>query len=54
MEEEELERRVKREGGNHKRIIVVDFEYAGANPRGFDIGQFSLLALLFDVLIRVV
>ncbi|GAA6009950.1 hypothetical protein JCM11491_000877 [Sporobolomyces phaffii] len=35
----ELERRVKREGGNHKRIIVVDFEYAGANPRGFDIAN---------------
>lgn len=48
-EEEELERRVKREGGNHKRIIVVDFEYAGANPRGFDIGQFSLsLTSLFS------
>jgi len=39
QEEEELERMVKREGGNHKRIIVVDFEYAGANPRGFDIGK---------------
>ncbi|GAA5879239.1 hypothetical protein JCM16303_003129 [Sporobolomyces ruberrimus] len=38
-EEEELERKIKREGGNHKRIIVVDFEYAGANPRGFDIAN---------------
>ncbi|GAA5901751.1 uncharacterized protein JCM6883_000382 [Sporobolomyces salmoneus] len=38
-EEEELEKRVKREGGNQKRIIVVDFEYAGANPRGFDIAN---------------
>jgi len=44
QEEEELERMVKREGGNHKRIIVVDFEYAGANPRGFDIGE-SISAL---------
>ncbi|GAA5936832.1 uncharacterized protein JCM15063_000074 [Sporobolomyces koalae] len=39
LEEQELEQRVKREGGNHKRIIVVDFEYAGANPRAFDIAN---------------
>jgi thiamine kinase-like enzyme len=23
----------------HQKIIVVDFEYASANPRGFDIGE---------------
>ncbi|GAA5900427.1 hypothetical protein JCM5296_001423 [Sporobolomyces johnsonii] len=37
--EEELERAARRQGGSHKRIIVVDFEYAGANPRGFDIAN---------------
>ncbi|GAA5951392.1 hypothetical protein JCM21900_004395 [Sporobolomyces salmonicolor] len=37
--EEELERVARRQGGSHKRIIVVDFEYAGANPRGFDIAN---------------
>ncbi|GAA5821401.1 hypothetical protein JCM10212_000283 [Sporobolomyces blumeae] len=39
-EEKELVAKIKREGGGqHKRIIVVDFEYAGANPRGFDIAN---------------
>lgn len=39
-EEEEIERTARREGGAHRRIVVIDFEYAGANPRGFDIGEF--------------
>ncbi|BGP05409.1 hypothetical protein JCM10049v2_001215 [Rhodotorula toruloides] len=38
-DEEELERAAIREGGAHRRLIVVDFEYAGANPRGFDIAN---------------
>ncbi|GAA5884972.1 hypothetical protein JCM6882_007176 [Rhodosporidiobolus microsporus] len=38
-EEEEIERQARREGGAHRRLIVVDFEYAGANPRGFDIAN---------------
>ncbi|GAA6000573.1 hypothetical protein JCM10207_004557 [Rhodosporidiobolus poonsookiae] len=38
-EEEEIERQAKREGGAHRRLIVVDFEYAGKNPRGFDIAN---------------
>ncbi|GAA6049438.1 hypothetical protein JCM3770_007340 [Rhodotorula araucariae] len=37
--EEELERAARREGGAHRRLIVVDFEYAGANPRAFDIAN---------------
>ncbi|KPV76920.1 uncharacterized protein RHOBADRAFT_51902 [Rhodotorula graminis WP1] len=37
--EDELERKARREGGAHKRLIVVDFEYAGANPRAFDIAN---------------
>ncbi|KWU45710.1 kinase-like protein [Rhodotorula sp. JG-1b] len=38
-EEEEIERTARREGGAHRRIVVIDFEYAGANPRGFDIAN---------------
>ncbi|BGP19049.1 hypothetical protein JCM10213_009241 [Rhodosporidiobolus nylandii] len=38
-EEREIEREAEREGGAHRRLIVVDFEYAGANPRGFDIAN---------------
>ncbi|GAA5857361.1 hypothetical protein JCM8547_002242 [Rhodosporidiobolus lusitaniae] len=38
-EEQEIERQAQREGGAHRRLIVVDFEYAGANPRGFDIAN---------------
>ncbi|GAA6043060.1 hypothetical protein JCM8097_005141 [Rhodosporidiobolus ruineniae] len=38
-EEEEIERQARREGGAHRRLIVVDFEYAGANARGFDIAN---------------
>lgn len=30
----------------HQKIIVVDFEYASANPRGFDIGPLPLLPSL--------
>lgn len=30
----------------HQKIIVVDFEYASANPRGFDIGECRLKARL--------
>ena len=41
-EEEEIERTARREGGAHRRIVVIDFEYAGANPRGFDIGESPL------------
>lgn len=48
-EEEEIERTARREGGAHRRIVVIDFEYAGANPRGFDIGE-SLLVFLVRVL----
>ncbi|GJN88008.1 hypothetical protein Rhopal_000963-T1 [Rhodotorula paludigena] len=38
-DEDELDRRAQREGGAHRRLIVVDFEYAGANPRAFDIAN---------------
>lgn len=30
----------------HQKIIVVDFEYASANPRGFDIGESHLYLLI--------
>lgn len=43
-EEEEIERQARREGGAHRRLMVIDFEYAGANPRGFDIGAFFSLS----------
>lgn len=36
--EAELERSLQ---APHQKIIVVDFEYASANPRAFDIGEFD-------------
>ncbi|KAM0792847.1 hypothetical protein ACM66B_002612 [Microbotryomycetes sp. NB124-2] len=36
VQEQELERNLQ---APHQRIIVVDFEYASANPRGFDIAN---------------
>ncbi|KAK4049420.1 hypothetical protein OIV83_004153 [Microbotryomycetes sp. JL201] len=36
VQEQELERNLQ---AAHQRIIVVDFEYASANPRGFDIAN---------------
>lgn len=37
----------------HQKIIVVDFEYASANPRGFDIGKFLSLRPLVVLSIQI-
>lgn len=48
-EEEAIERQAMREGGAHRRLVVIDFEYAGANPRGFDIGASILCDGVRDI-----
>lgn len=40
-QEQDLERQLQ---APHQKIIVVDFEYSGPNPRGFDIGKLALSA----------
>lgn len=39
-QEKDLERQLQ---APHQKIIVVDFEYSGPNPRGFDIGECQAL-----------